>query len=373
VAVVTLVLDYDMDTLTSDGKMRDLASNTYHGTITGTITDTVGKIGRARKFPGGLGTDNISPGDVLDFGTGPFTIAGWIRTSSSASIKTVASKWTYGGTARGWAVYTSGTLVMEIEANGTSSSNITSDGWNDGAWHHVAAVFDRNGSTQAVLSLYVDGVLRAGPTTFAGQNGSVDNAENLRIGGNPAAGAWDGDIDEVLIFNHALTTGEVVSLYNESVAESNFENSSVLDVRDAFGNRILLRPEVHAPQFGVKTGTIRIPSGEDILQSSGLPHGSIRFQGYVLFFLSVNGWDVGTWDDTFIWDAPDFTTGLALHQVEMIVVSDKIRTVLKASGDITVRLIRNHEILDSWTGRLANASFERVNRLYRATIVLERL
>src|SRR5438093_12143237 len=44
-------LAYDMETLTADGKMKDLSGNGNHGTIVGT-TDAAGEIGRARSFNG---------------------------------------------------------------------------------------------------------------------------------------------------------------------------------------------------------------------------------------------------------------------------------------------------------------------------------
>src|SRR5439155_1197722 len=43
------VLRYDMETLLSDGRMKDLSGHVNHGTITGT-TDIAGKVGRARHF-----------------------------------------------------------------------------------------------------------------------------------------------------------------------------------------------------------------------------------------------------------------------------------------------------------------------------------
>src|SRR2546425_7781986 len=45
------VLAYDMETLTADGKMKDLSGHGNDGTISGT-TDVAGKVGRARQFDG---------------------------------------------------------------------------------------------------------------------------------------------------------------------------------------------------------------------------------------------------------------------------------------------------------------------------------
>src|SRR5207245_5147936 len=45
------VLAYDMETLTADGRMKDLSGHSNHGTISGT-TDVAGVVGRARPFDG---------------------------------------------------------------------------------------------------------------------------------------------------------------------------------------------------------------------------------------------------------------------------------------------------------------------------------
>src|SRR5207245_3317837 len=46
------VLQYDMETLVPDGRMKDLSGHANHGTLSGT-TDIAGKVGRARHFNAG--------------------------------------------------------------------------------------------------------------------------------------------------------------------------------------------------------------------------------------------------------------------------------------------------------------------------------
>src|SRR5256712_9184490 len=54
------VLQYDMQTLLLDGRMKDLSGHVNHGTLTGT-TDIAGKVGQARHFYAG---DRIKIGRV---------------------------------------------------------------------------------------------------------------------------------------------------------------------------------------------------------------------------------------------------------------------------------------------------------------------
>ncbi len=84
-------------------------------------------------------------------------------------------------------------------------------GFNDGAWHHLIVVWD--GST---ITGYVDGVVGGSVAGGFTPQASIGPT----IGGlNPAvsfggAVAWNGSIDEVGIWDVALTVGEVTALYN---------------------------------------------------------------------------------------------------------------------------------------------------------------
>jgi hypothetical protein len=87
--------------------------------------------------------------------------------------------------------------------------------YNDGAWHHVAAIM----STNAGLSLYVDG-------TLISSNSSVTSAVNYtgwwRIGENntatwpnsPANTYFPGMIDEISIYGGALSANEIAAIFN---------------------------------------------------------------------------------------------------------------------------------------------------------------
>src|SRR3989442_14048375 len=72
--------------------------------------------------------------------------------------------------------------------------------YNDGIWHHVAAVL-RSG----LVRVYVDGALQASDVT--GPISSVRPSTGVQIG--RVASDFAGDIDEVLLFTRALTAAEI--------------------------------------------------------------------------------------------------------------------------------------------------------------------
>src|SRR4051812_3210278 len=112
----------------------------------------------------------------------------------------------------------SGHLFVVIQSNGTVASldSLTAA---DGNFHHVAAVVDRTAQT---LSLYVDGVLQG--STAINAIGSLVNSGNLYLGINTqdfvgsTAVPFNGVVDELTLYNRALTPDEVTSIFNAGAA-----------------------------------------------------------------------------------------------------------------------------------------------------------
>lgn len=74
---------------------------------------------------------------------------------------------------------------------------------NNGSWHHAATTYD--GTTRRI---YLNGVQVAQDTP--GSNGAT--AANFRIGSTNNGEFFNGTIDDVAIYNHALTATEIQSL-----------------------------------------------------------------------------------------------------------------------------------------------------------------
>ena len=75
-------------------------------------------------------------------------------------------------------------------------------------WYHVVVVFDE---TIDKVYFYINGSLQ----TEADQTYNMTADEGLlRIGDSGASEFWDGLIDEVRVYNRALTADEVKRLYN---------------------------------------------------------------------------------------------------------------------------------------------------------------
>ena len=76
---------------------------------------------------------------------------------------------------------------------------------------HVAATF--NGTTSTI---YINGV--ADNSVVFGQVQINQNTAELQIGARKGGNQWQGDLDEVMLFNRALSSSEIASLIQENQA-----------------------------------------------------------------------------------------------------------------------------------------------------------
>jgi len=163
-----------------------------------------GKFGKALSFNGTDESGNyVQLFNTVSIG-GQRTIAAWVKTTTTRSLSTV-----WGDDKQGILRFESG--VLKLYANDGSFKNVSKSGINDGQWHHIVGVI--NSGTG--IKLYVDGAL-ADSTSL----GTLDTTTyNAKIGANYASSDnptqfFDGKIDEVKIWNYALTADQVKKEYN---------------------------------------------------------------------------------------------------------------------------------------------------------------
>jgi len=182
------------------------------------------------RFHGGLTFDGIDdhvdiPGLALPTGQQPRTFSCWLRTASKSSPE-LQALFSYGSNITG------GRFIVRLnnEANvssfqalklevGSGDGQITgTTPLNDGAWHHVAVVVDdHNGSGNVNVSetkLWVDGNLDPVASTEGRVLATGANLVPCLGGSNHNDGYnFTGKLDDVRLFNRALSDGEVQALY----------------------------------------------------------------------------------------------------------------------------------------------------------------
>jgi hypothetical protein len=191
-----------------NGTPNDGSGNNRNGTISGGValtTDRLGNPNQAYAFNGSNGYINISNWSILS-GNASRTMMLWFRTSLPTNAQYFLS----------WGTWE----ISKYSAIGTYLGNTTRNlgfiGWGnelsvseqfqyyDNQWHFIAATFD--GST---LSLFLDGVFIQSKTTTLNTTLSTW----MRIGLNYDRDYFNGSLDEVRIYNRALTTNEIKQTY----------------------------------------------------------------------------------------------------------------------------------------------------------------
>ena len=191
----------------------DSAAVPHNGTVSGTnATWVTGIKGNALQFTGVSNYVAFGTGPSLS-GTNNFTIAAWIKTSSTntAVIMQQRDAAGYNGEYR---LSINGTGTLEFMVYGDLAYQFdftTTNVLNNGAWHFVVA--ERNGLTG---NIYLDGnptpAATATGTAIVNLTNTITVAVGRDIRGN--ANNFTGVIDEVKLYKVALSGADVSGLYN---------------------------------------------------------------------------------------------------------------------------------------------------------------
>jgi hypothetical protein len=206
----SLTVHYPMEDDPSDGQIDDASGNGRNAICVAGVTcpnQASGYAGEALQFDGASQLVRIVDNGV--FQAPEFTIAAWIKIED-AGFDQVAFAKPYGtGTDDSWGITAWMTMTcLETTVAAGDQDACGGGGLPVDTWFHVAGTFD---GIEKVL--YVDGV-RLGqnpsnePVVFDGHDVLIGGDEN---GGNPAY-MWHGRVDELRIYDRALSGTEILAL-----------------------------------------------------------------------------------------------------------------------------------------------------------------
>jgi uncharacterized repeat protein (TIGR03803 family) len=203
----------------------NLASPTNYGRRVGNPTPVRGAyVANSLSFNGTTNQYVTVPDyPAIEIGTNDFTIDAWVNraTNGPNSLPSVIVDKRDLTTGTGYSLSVSyGHLVMTL-ANASSYSNyVTSASLvpADGLWHFIGIRVSQ--STSQVL-FYIDGAVNS---TLPLTPMNIANTNSLWVGGslygdiNGGDRHWTGDLDEVEVFNRALSTNELYTIYSAGTA-----------------------------------------------------------------------------------------------------------------------------------------------------------
>jgi PKD repeat protein len=189
--------------------VTDLSGYGNHGAIKEAAIVTDGRFGKALSFDGVNDLVTINDSASLDL-SAKFTLEAWVKPAaikrSSVIFKEQPGSSTYNLYAYEDADLWSSSFNDGLNEHVTSSTNALPIN----QWTHIVSTYDG-----AKLQLYKNGVLESS----SAQSGPIKISEGvLQIGGNSIWGEYfQGYIDEVKVYNRALTTAEIlVDMQNSS-------------------------------------------------------------------------------------------------------------------------------------------------------------
>jgi hypothetical protein len=187
-----------------------------NGSLQGGVTFTPGTVGDAFSFDGASGFIDITNNSSMDFGAGDFTIVAWLRFNSLGADQEIIHK-VVGSAPDDQAYYLEfnppDLIRFAVRDTATNKNDLfaTAPLVADN-WYLVAAV--RNGNTNAI---YLNGNLIGSQASGVNVNSGLGGT--ARIGRLAANGVsetryFSGDIDELSLYNRALSVFEIQGLFN---------------------------------------------------------------------------------------------------------------------------------------------------------------
>ncbi len=205
-------------------EILDSSPNNYHGTAFNS-TPTTGLVCNAADLTTNSTSDYLSLNNGAFNGVSDFTLSLWGKTAAGGAQTMVSGS--TGFQHNELIMFFPNASTFSSYLKGSNSGGSTSiPNMSDNQWHHY--VWTRSGSQNC---LYRDGVLqgcntRSSATLNIAAGGLIIGQEQDSLGGGFAVNQdWEGLIDEMIVFDGALTIPEIQSIYNNNLAGNNWNGA----------------------------------------------------------------------------------------------------------------------------------------------------
>lgn len=208
-----------------NGNAQDYSGNANHGTVSSATpaTDRFGNLNKAYAFNGTSSRIDVPHSSSIDIGTGQdYTIAYWMKSNTGNVNGIIMSKAIY-GTWNGYMFFVNNTdggyctmpgqCSFYVAAGAGGDACVNSPIANDPSnWYFITGKYN---ATSNITTIYVNGVLQ---TDVGSASAGTPNTKKLSFGAHndmPAAGFYNGYLDDIRFYNRQLSQAEITALYNE--------------------------------------------------------------------------------------------------------------------------------------------------------------
>ena len=201
--------------------LENFTINTYTGN--GSTQSIEGKIGTAASFNGS--SSYVDLPSIFNSKVS-LTVSAWFKTTGTTG--TIYVDWSNSGKNIHLQIV-AGKIDVSTYYGGPTGLNFNSPlTYNDGLWHNVVVA---NNIVANTRNTWVDGNLIENNATLP--SGTFSNAQYMGIGAQDVAGTWgsffNGSIDQVRIFDKALSSSEVTTLYGENNTSTTKSTTDIFD------------------------------------------------------------------------------------------------------------------------------------------------
>ncbi|MBK7393685.1 MAG: VCBS repeat-containing protein [Chloracidobacterium sp.] len=183
---------------------NDIAGPTFEtGAPSGTVGFTGGLVGRAFNFTGSGYAMATATSGPLNINGNQMTMDGWVRPTSVGDAVYFGRSVSFGNDYL-LLNQNGNKLSAIIKTNGLEATVNAPSGPQVGVWTHIALTYDGS-----MMRLYMNGV-EVGSTPKTGN--ITDSGQPFGIGGRSTGLRFNGAVDEVEVFNRALSSTEIATL-----------------------------------------------------------------------------------------------------------------------------------------------------------------
>jgi uncharacterized protein (TIGR02145 family) len=197
-----------------NGNANDESGNGNHGTVNGATltTDRNGNSGKAYSFDGISSYIEVLHNSIFNL-TNSMSFSFWLNSNDVNQHQSIINK-ANPGVSDSWIVQLSPTqndtkkIWLNCGGLNTISQMSNPSLETNNKWYHVLATYDMN-----VVKFYINGIL---DNIFTLNSPTPSNQNNIKIGGLLGE-IFNGKLDDIAIYNRALTQQEVTQLYTGTV------------------------------------------------------------------------------------------------------------------------------------------------------------
>lgn len=200
---------------------------------------------RATIFPGvsilnsySVNFDGVN--DFVDFGDNytfehsqAFSISFWVKPNNIAATRCLISKCSNDANVYGYNLQhliTTGRIQIQMRSSGgTFPIHSFTSALTPGIWQHVVFTYSGNSNISGARC-YVDSVIGDTPASSA-LTGTFANTASFVVGARNTAFPFSGNIDEVSVWNKALSQAEVTEIYNSGQPGELLNHSAIANLQ----------------------------------------------------------------------------------------------------------------------------------------------